>query len=136
MAKPLVIFADPERKVIDFFTALGIADSVSSDFPTTTLTGTAKHLQVELEVGGSQDYPATERAQVRVTCHMAPGQRTAVKQLASLAHGHILAWGGDADVAGTSPLTGRSDVITDDATGNLMVWFTIRVSITATQLAS
>ena len=134
--KPLVTFADPERKVIDFYDGLALADSVSSAFPTSTLAGTATHMQVELEVGNTAAYPASERAQVRVTCHVAPGRRSTVKDLASLAQGHLLAWGGDADVSGTFPLVGRSDVITDDATQNLMVWFTARVDLKATQLAS
>lgn len=129
MTKPLVTFADPERAVVDFYLTAGIADTVSNAFPTTDLTGDAKHLQVELESGGAEDYPVTERAQVRVTCYTAPGKRTAVKSLASLAQGHLYAWEGDADVAGTVPLIGRSDVIVDPATKNLMVWFTFRVDM-------
>ena len=134
--KPLVTFADPERKVIDFYKAAGIATTVTDAFPTAALTGDAKHLQVELELGGAEDYPVSERAQIRVTCYTAPGERTSVKSLASLAQGHLYAWEGDADVAGTSPLVGRSDVITDPTTKNLMVWFTFRVSLKATSLAS
>lgn len=134
--KPAVTFPDPERKVIDFFAALGIAGTVSSDFPTTTLADTTKHLQVELEAGGVDAYPVSERAQVRVTCHMAPEQRTAVKAFASEAHGRLLAWAGDADVSGAFPRVGRSNVITDPDTKNLMVWFTVRVDLKATVLAS
>jgi hypothetical protein len=64
------------------------------------------------------------------------GGRSDAKHLASLAQGLLYAWDGDASVAGTSPLVGRSDVITDPTTKNLMVWFTFRVSLKATLLAS
>lgn len=135
MTKPRVTFPDPEAAVVGVYTAAGIADVVSVSFPSQTLTGTAKHLQIELEVGGTEDYPVTERAQVRVTCHMPPGQRTAVKTLASLAQATLYAHSGG-NILDATPLVGRSDVITDPTTKNLMVWFTFRVSLKATLLAS
>ena len=148
--KPLVTFADPERKVMDYLRAAFATRSeaykpsgISTSFPSAALDNTTR-LQVELEVGGAEDYPVTERAQIRVTCHAPNGRgagdtvggRTDVKDLASLTQGLLYAWEGDADVAGTTPLVGRSDVITDPTTKNLMVWFTFRVSLKATSLAS
>ena len=140
--KPLVTFPDPEAAVVNYLKSLGIADTVTTRFPVAagggeevTLSGAAKHLQVALEVGGTQDYPATERAQVRVTAYTAPGQRTSVKALASLAQGHLYRLQ-SADVAGVVQLTGRSDVITDPATRNQLVWFVVRVDLKATVLAS
>jgi hypothetical protein len=133
--KPLVTFPDPEAAVALYLRGLGIADTVTTSFPSAGLSGTAKHLQVELEAGGVADYPVTERAQVRVTAYTAPGQRTAVKDLASLAHGHICRLQSD-DVAGVAPRIGRSDVITDPTTKNLMCWFVVRVDLKANVLAS
>lgn len=133
--KPLVTFPDPEAAVALYLRGLGIADTVETRFPTVALTGDATHLQVELEAGGIADYPVTERAQVRVTAYTAPGQRSAVKDLASLAHGHVCRLQ-SADVAGVAPRIGRSDVITDPTTKNLMCWFVVRVDLKATVLAS
>jgi hypothetical protein len=133
--KPLVTFGDPEELAGAYLAGLGIASTVGTSFPTSTLATGVKHLQVELEAGGVADYPVTERAQVRVTCHMGPNQRGAVKDLASLAQGHLTRFASD-EVSGVVPLIGRSDVITDPATKNLMVWFVVRVDLTATLLAS
>lgn len=146
MTKPLVTFADPESHQIDMLKAAFAprseaykptgAGSVSTAFPTAALTGNATHVQVELEVGGADDYPVTERAQVRYTCYAAPGKRTNVKDLASLTQALVYAQPGDADVAGAFIRIGRSDVVTDPATKNLMVWFLARVNLKASILAS
>lgn len=133
--KPLVTFPDPEELVALYYRDLGIADKVGVDFPSTTLAAGVKHLQVELEAGGVEDYPVTERARVRVTAHMGPGQRGAVKDFASLAQGHLLRFQGDG-VVGVVPQIGRSDVISDPTTRNLLVWFLSRVDLKATLLAS
>ena len=133
--KPLVTFPDPEAEVVAYFLSLGIADTVTVHFPSAALTDTAKHLQVELEVGGADDYPITERAQVRVTAYAGPGRRGSVKDLASLAQGHLYRLR-SAAVAGVRPGVGRSNVISDPTTRNLMVWFTAYVDLKATQLAS
>lgn len=141
MTKPLVTFADPEKKLIDYFVAQFTprADAfkpatVTTDFPTTALT-TATHLQVELEAGGADDYPITERAQVRVTAYAGPAKRTNVKALASLALGLAGKYAGDSQVAGSKVIVGRSGVSTDPTTKNVMVWFLVRLdmkSITTT----
>lgn len=138
MTKPLVTFTDPEKKLIDYFTTAFAARSeaykpatITTDFPTAALT-TATHLQVELEAGSADDYPITERAQVRVTAYAGPAKRTNVKALASLALGLAGIYSGDSAVAGTKILTGRSDVSTDPTTKNLMVWFLVRVNLKAT----
>lgn len=140
--KPRVIFADPEAALINHLKAQFAtrAESykpatVTSAFPTAALVN-ATHVQVELEVGNADDYPIAERAQVRVTCYAAPGMRSDVKRLASLAQALVYSHPGDADVAGCSILVGRSDVVTDPDTKNLMVWFLARVNTKATLLAS
>ena len=140
--KPLVIFGDPETLLIDHLKAAFAGRpeaykpaTITSAFPATPLT-TQTHVQVELEVGTADDYPISERAQVRVTCYAAPGKRTDVKRLASLAQALVYSHPGDANVAGCSILVGRSDVITDPDTKNLMVWFLARVNLKATLLAS
>ena len=140
--KPLVTFPDPEALVAGYLISAFAPRSepykpgtITVSFPSTALTGNASHVQAELEVGGVADYPVTERAQVRVTCYAAPGKRSNVKALASLAQG-LLSVYSDADVANVTPLVGRSDVITDPTTKNLMVWFTVRVDLKATVLAS
>jgi hypothetical protein len=139
--KPRVIFADPEAALVNYLTDTlkfhpepYAPATISTTFPSTTLT-TGTHVQVELEVGNADDYPVTERAQVRVTCHVQPGKRSHAKALASLAQAFVYSHPGDADVAGCSILVGRSDVITDPDTKNLMVWFLARVNLKATLLA-
>jgi hypothetical protein len=145
MSKPLVTFPDPEVHQIDMLKAAFLprsetykptgAGAVSPDFPTAALAGDATHVQVELEVGSAEDYPITERAQVRYTCYAAPGKRTNVKALASLTQALVYAQPGDADVAGAFILIGRSDVVTDPTTKNLMVWFLARVNLNPKVLA-
>jgi hypothetical protein len=141
--KPRVIFADPEALVVNYLKAEFLArvetykpTVVGVNFPSTTLTGNGTTLQVELEVGNADAYPISERAQVRVTCHAAPGKRDNVKDLASLTQALLYSHEGDANVAGVFIQTGRSDVITDPATKNLMVWLLVRVALKATPLAS
>lgn len=138
--KPLVTFADPERALIDYLTDVAVGypetyapTTVSDGFPP---TGSAYHLQVELEAGNADDYPIAERAQVRVNCWAPSGKRTDVKALASLAQGLVYRHPGDVNVAGCSILVGRSDVITDPDTKRLMCWFLVRVNLKATVLAS
>lgn len=142
MTKPRVIFADPEALAIDYLKAqfLPRAETykpatITTAFPATALT-TTTHVQVELELGGADDYPITERAQVRFTCYAAPGKRTDVKRLASLTQALVYSHPGDANVAGASILIGRSDVVTDPDTRNLMVWFLARLNLKAIPLAS
>lgn len=137
MSRPAVVFADPEARA----RSLLIADmtgrpeayattSITTSFPTTALTGNGTHLQVELEAADSTDYPVRERAQVRVTAYAPKGKRDNVKNLASLAQGLFLSHDG------VFPQTGRSDVITDPDTQNLMCWFLVRVDLLASVLAS
>lgn len=132
--KPLVTFPDPETALIGYLSGIMALPPSSTSFPAAALV--EPRLQVELEVGNAADYPITERAQVRVTCHAPAGKRTDVKALASLAQAYVYGHPGDSDVAGCSILVGRSDVITDPDTKNLMVWFLARVNLKATLLAS
>lgn len=134
--RPATTFGDPERLTIDYLAAQFAArveaytpDTITSAFPTAALTGDGTHLQVELEASEGDDYPATERAQVRVTAYAAPGKRTNAKSLASLAHALLLAHPCSASIVGTSPILGRSSVIEDPTTKNLMVWFLARVNL-------
>lgn len=142
MTKPLVTFADPEALVIAYLKAQFVPRvetykpaTVTVDFPASVLT-TATHLQVEIESSGDADRPILERGQIRVTAYAGPGKRTNVKLLASLAQGLLYRHPGDSSAAGIFPLIGRSDVIEDPTTKNLMVWFLARVDLKATQLAS
>lgn len=138
--KPLVTFPDPEAAVINALKAAYLPRvetykpaTITTDFPAAVLM-TTTHLQVELEVGNADDYPITERAQVRVTCYAAPGKRTDAKRLASLTQG--LAYGlVGGSILGCDVLIGRSDVVTDPDTKNLMCWFLARVNLKATLLA-
>jgi hypothetical protein len=127
-----VTFPDPEAVLVDHLNAK-LAATVSTSFPQTSIT--SPHVQVELEAGNDEDYPVTERAQVRVTCHAPLGRRTDVKALASLARAHAVTLQ-STDVAGVFPRGGRSSVITDPDTKNLMCWFLVRVDLKATLLAS
>ena len=139
--KPLVTFADPERHQIDMLCA-AFADrpesfkpaTISPTFPTSALTPGVTHLQVELEVGGADDYPITERAQMRYTCYASKGQRDAVKNLATLTQALVYAQPGDSAVAGARITIGRSDVVIDPDTKSLMVWFVATVTMKATVL--
>lgn len=142
MSKPLVQFADPEILAIDYLKAEFLPRvetykpaTITTAFPAAALT-TTTHVQVELELGGADDYPITERAQVRFTCYAAPAKRTDVKRLASLTQALIYSHPGDSDVAGALILIGRSNVIVDPDTKNLMVWFLARLNLKATVLAS
>lgn len=141
MTGPRVTFGDPERLGIDYLKAQFLPRlesykpaTITDTFPAAALT-TATHVQVELELGNAADYPVTERAQVRFTCYAGPGKRTNVKALASLTQALICSHPGSSSIAGTRILVGRSSVITDPDTGNLMCWFLVRVNLKAIPLA-
>lgn len=127
--KPLVDLPDVEREVIDALLAVGHAN-VTTNFPDEPLTGTQTTLQVELEASNVDDYPVTERAQVRVTAHAAKGRRTAVKELAGDVLADLYTFS-SANVAGVVPLGGRSAVSTDPDTENVMCWVLVRVNLLA-----
>jgi hypothetical protein len=136
--KPRVTFGDPETLLANYLrTELAARPesykpaSVGMSYPSAKLVN-ATHVQVDLEVGNADDYPVTERAQVRVTCHAPFDDRTDVKALASLAQSIVYSHPGDANVAGCTILVGRSNVITDPDTKNRMVWFLARVNLKAT----
>lgn len=150
MSKPLVTFADPEAAIVTYLTTAFAGRSelykpalVATTYPSAKLVGVTR-IQVELELGNADNYPISELAQVRVTCHgpsswAAPSTRVArtdIKALASLTQGLLYTHPGDSTVAGVFIQTGRSDVIPDPATGNLMVWLLARVTLKATPLAS
>lgn len=125
-------FPDPEAALVGHLDA-ALTATVSTTFPQTAIA--AAHVQVELEASDDNDYPVTERAQVRVTCHCPPGKRTDVKALASLARAHAVTLR-SAAVSGVFPNGGRSGVIVDPDTRNVMCWFLVRVDLKATLLAS
>lgn len=132
-----VTFADPERAMIDRLVAAFAGRpevykpaTITTNFPAAVLAGDVTHVQVELEAGNPDDYPATERAQVRLTCYSAPGKRSHAKNLASLAQALAISHPGGADVLGVLPAgVGRSSVVEDPDTGNLMVWLLVRVAL-------
>lgn len=139
--KPLVTFPVPDTLVRDYLRPLLVArpesyapNTVSDGFPASGFTGT--HLQVELEAGNADDYPVTERAQVRFNCWAPKDRPTDAKNAATLVMAHVYALEGVAGIAGTQILGGRSDVITDPTTGYEMCWFLARVNLLATALAS
>lgn len=135
MSKPLVTFADAEAAVIDYLKAAftgAIADRrpgrITADIPTAALAQDAQWVQVNLDAS-SADYPITERATVRVTCHTAPGHRSAASDLASLVQGLLLTYPGGGPAFSVRPGVGRSRPIVDPPTKNFMVWFTVRVNL-------
>lgn len=137
-----VTFPDPEKVVIDYLASAFAPRSelykpatITTDFPAVVLAANATHLQVELEVGNADDYPVTERAQVRVTAYAAPGKRTNAKALASLTLALLASHPGSSNVLGVTIRTGRSDVVADADTGNLMVWLLARVALKPSVLA-
>jgi hypothetical protein len=130
MVMPLVDLPDAERQVIDVLLAAGHG-TVKTDYPSERLTSTDYWLQVDQEPADSTDYPVLERAQVRITAHVAPGRRTAVKAHASDALADLCSFPGNSSVSGIFPRAGRSDVSADPDTGNLMCWVLVRVDLKA-----
>lgn len=136
-----VTFPDPEKVVIDYLVArfAGRPEAykpatITSAFPTVALAGDSTHLQVELEVGDPEDYPVTEWAQVRLTGYAAPGKRSNAKGVAGLTLALVASHPGSASILATQIRTGRSNVIKDPDTGNLMVWLLARVALKPTVL--
>lgn len=137
MAKPLVVFADPEAVAKSHFESAFATRvevykpaTVTNAFPKTALAGDVTHLQVELDGSPGSDYPVAERATVRVTAYSAPGKQNHAKSLATLAQALLYAHPGNADVHGFQPLTGRLKT-TDPDTGNNLVSFTMRADMVA-----
>lgn len=128
-----VVLPDPERELLDIFSAALGAGVASTDYPSTSLAVNVKRVQVDLEGGPADDYPITERAQVRITCHVGKAtasQRTVVKDFADDCRRHLVT-SRTANVAGIVPLGARSGVSTDPTTGNVMCWFLVRVNLKA-----
>ena len=129
----MYVMPDPEAAMINYLKAQMTARmepyralTVTPKFPDSSAT---YHVQVELEAGNTDDYPATERSQVRFTCWAPAGRRSDVKDLAALTQALVLTFPGSATVAGTSSLGGRSDVSEDPDTQRLMCWFLARVNL-------
>ena len=129
MSIPAVIVSDPEREVVTVLAAALGPGVAFTAYPSSKIAPGALWVQVELEGGNVADYPITERAQVRITCHAA--QRTAVKAHADTVRRHLATFPGSSTVAGIHPVTGRSGVSTDPDTGNLMCWLLVRVDLKA-----
>lgn len=141
MTLPLVTFGDPEVEMVDYLKAAYASRSesfkpakVSTEPPVKLVDST--HLQVEMDGTPADVYPAGEFPTVRFTCHVPAGQRSDVKALASLTEGLVYRFPGSSAVAGAFPLLGRSSVVTDPTTKNLMVWFTARVTMRPAPVAS
>ena len=139
--KPLVTFGVPDTLMRDYLRPLLLArpesyapNTVTDGFPASGFTDT--HLQVELETGDADDYPVTERAQVRFNVWAPKGKPTDAKNAASLVMAYVYATESVAGIAGTEILGGRSEVVTDPTTGYEMCWFLARVNLLATPLAS
>lgn len=143
MTNPLVVFADPEKVIRDRLVAgysgrletyLPTAEHIDVKFPPPDLDG--GYVQIAHEFSPADDYPAKERAQVRVVCWMPAKRRSDVKDLATLTMALLNATPGGADLTIIRPLGGRSAVITDPDTQYLVCWFLVRVNLRPNQLAS
>jgi hypothetical protein len=130
VVKPLVDLPDAERQLMTVLLDLGYA-SVSTDYPSTRLSSTAVHIQVDLESSNTDDFPVTERAQVRVVVHAGEGRRGAVKAKAAEVLADLYSFTGNADIAGIVPLSGRSAISSDPTTRNVMCWVLVRVDLLA-----
>lgn len=133
------VFADPEAATRTALTAgfTGRTETpakITTTYPSATLAGTTFHIQVEMDGESADDYPVTARATVRVTVHAPKLQRDLVKRVADTARS-LLSTAVDNDVAAFWP-QGRSAVTPDPDTGNLMVWFLVRVDLLAIPLAT
>jgi hypothetical protein len=128
--KPLVDLPDAERQLMTVLLNLGYA-SVSTDYPSARLGSTATHIQVDLEASNTDDFPVTERAQVRVVVHASEGRRGAVKAIAAEVLADLYSFTGNAGIAGIVPLSGRSAISSDPTTRNVMCWVLVRVDLLA-----
>lgn len=152
MSRPLVTFGDSEALAIALLKAAFLErdeaykppqNAINTLFPSVALVN-ATHIQVELELAGSDDHPIGERDQVRFTCYAPPkrragdtvGGRSDVKALAKLTKGLVYAHSAGGGVNGTKILIGPSDVVTDPDTGNLGVWFLARLTLAPELLVS
>lgn len=140
MAKPLVVFPDPEAVARSYLLSEFAARdedykpaTITNKFPTAALTGNTTHIQVELDGSLVADYPVTERATLRVTCYSAPTSQDNAKDLASLTQGLLYTFPGNAEAHGAYPLTGRIKTV-DPTTRNNIVSFTIRLNMKAIAL--
>lgn len=133
------VFADPEAVVRaaladGFIGRTETPTKITTTYPNDSLTGSAFWIQVELEGDSADDYPVTARAVVRVTIHAPKLKRDLVKRAADASRS-LLSVASDEDVAAFWP-QGRSAVIPDPDTDNLMVWFLCRVDLLAIPLAT
>lgn len=135
MSRPQVTFADPEAAQKTYLetaftgrTEDYVPAKVSTKFPVEPLVDTT-WLQVELEQADGVDYPVTERAQMRFTCHVPADRRSWAKDLASLTQALVYSQPGTESVAGVRRIGGRSAVTADPDTKNLMVWFLADIPI-------
>lgn len=108
MAKPLVVFADPERLIIDYLrtslAARGQSPTVGVGLPAGWTVRAGHHVAVASDGTPSVTYPVTVGAMVRVTTWAE--STTAAKTLASLCMGLLLAHPGDEDVDSVTAMTG------------------------------
>lgn len=136
-----VVFGDAEAEIVAHLKSAFadrqedyVPERISTKFPPEPLADGQTWVQVDAEPADISDYPVVEYVPVRVVCHAPHNQRSDVKALAALAQGLVCVHPGNDRVAAVHPRGGRSDVSVDPDTQNLMVWFLVRVSLTATPL--
>jgi len=107
--KPLVMFPDAERAMVNLLTTLlGVYEpgyTVGVGVPDGWSPGSSyPHLQVAWDGTPLQAYPVVQHATIRLVAWAY--DTTEAKRLASLAEGLALAYEGDAEISGIRPLTG------------------------------
>lgn len=113
MSKPLVMFADPERAVIDYLAPLLSGTTVGATTPAGSTTApVAPYLLVAWNGTPSVSWPATQATTVRLTAFCVTP--TAAKTLLAQAQGELLAHPGDVAIWSVQPLTGGLTAIDPD----------------------
>lgn len=141
MTKPLVVFPDAERLVVELLEDEGVGDElvVVDDFePGVTVgvgvpdgwtpEGSPPHLEVAWDGTPLEAHPVVAFATIRVVARAA--STTVAKRLAALAQGLLLAHRGGSGIAGCSPLTGVLPSRDPDTRAELAA-ITVRVKVRA-----
>lgn len=130
MSKPVVVFADPQRAVIDYLAPLLTDTTVGATVPTGSSSApVAPYLLVAWDGTPTVSWPATQAATVRLTAFCATP--TKAKALLAQAQGQLLAHPGDAAIWSTQPLTGGLTAVDPD-TQLHMCSATFRVNVRPT----
>ena len=128
--RPLVVFPDAERVVVDYLTAAlaerGEDATVGVNVPPSWTPGQNRHVQVAWDGTPSLTYPAVSRATVRVTCWSS--SPTASKSLVGLCQALLLTHPGGDGVGNVRELTGVLPAQDPDTKAQLAS-ITVRVSL-------